>query len=40
MCDAEELEDIAAFDAATEADEKTFPWEDVKNELGLNKSED
>jgi antitoxin Phd len=31
----EELEDIAAFDAATATKEKTYPWEQVKRELGL-----
>ena len=31
----EELEDIAAFDAAISAKEKTYPWEQVKRELGL-----
>jgi antitoxin Phd len=31
----EELEDIAAFDAAVDAREKTYPWEQVKRELGL-----
>lgn len=34
----EEQEDIAAFDAAVAADEKTYPWEEVKRELGLDKS--
>jgi prevent-host-death family protein len=32
----EELEDIAIFDAAVAANEKTFPWEQVKRELGLS----
>ena len=31
----EELEDIAAFDQAVAAHEKTFPWDQVKRELGL-----
>jgi prevent-host-death family protein len=31
----EELEDIEAFDAALSVDEKTYPWEQVKRELGL-----
>jgi prevent-host-death family protein len=31
----EELEDIEAFDAAIAAHEKTYPWEQVKRELGL-----
>ena len=31
----EELEDIEAFDAAVAADEKTYPWDQVKRELGL-----
>jgi prevent-host-death family protein len=31
----EELEDIAAFDAAIATKEKTYPWEQVKRELGL-----
>ena len=31
----EELEDIAAFDAAVAAHEKTYPWDQVKRELGL-----
>lgn len=36
MCDQEELEDIAAFDAAIAADEKTYPLEEVARELGLD----
>ena len=31
----EEKEDIAAFDAAIAADEETYPWVEVKKELGL-----
>lgn len=31
----EELEDIAAFDSAIAVKEKTYPWEQVKRELGL-----
>jgi antitoxin Phd len=31
----EELEDIEAFDAAIKAHEKTYPWDQVKRELGL-----
>jgi prevent-host-death family protein len=31
----EELEDIEAFDKAMAAHEKTYPWEQVKRELGL-----
>jgi hypothetical protein len=31
----EELEDIEAFDAAISQREKTYPWEQVKRELGL-----
>jgi antitoxin Phd len=31
----EELEDIEAFDQAIAAHEKTYPWEQVKRELGL-----
>jgi prevent-host-death family protein len=31
----EELEDIAAFDEAVAIHEKTYPWEQVKRELGL-----
>jgi prevent-host-death family protein len=35
MSAMEELEDIAAFDEATNLREKTYPWEQVKQELGL-----
>lgn len=31
----EELEDIEAFDKAIAAHEKTYPWDQVKRELGL-----
>lgn len=31
----EELEDIEAFDQAIAAHEKSYPWEQVKRELGL-----
>ena len=31
----EELEDIEAYDAAKAANEKTYPWEQVKREPGL-----
>lgn len=31
----EELEDIEAFDSALSAQEKTYPWDQVKRELGL-----
>lgn len=31
----EELEDIQAFDGAISAKERTYPWEQVKRELGL-----
>ena len=32
----EELDDIAAFDKAVAEKSESFPWEDVKRELGLN----
>jgi prevent-host-death family protein len=31
----EELEDIEAFDSAISAKEPTYPWDQVKRELGL-----
>ena len=31
----EELEDIEAFDSAITKNEKTYPWDQVKRELGL-----
>jgi hypothetical protein len=38
MCDPEELEDVAAFDAAIAANEETHPLEKVASELGLDQS--
>ena len=38
MCDAEELEDIAAFDAAIAANEETYPLEEIVRELGLDQT--
>jgi antitoxin Phd len=35
MAAMEELEDIEAFDKAISANEKTYPWDQVKRELGL-----
>ena len=32
----EELDDIAAFDKAVAEKSDSYPWEDVKRELGLN----
>ncbi len=40
MCDSEELEDLASFDAAIAANEETFPWELVVSELGLDQAKD